>query len=57
MKDLHKSARQLWQQFTDAGVSLNSINFQTLAMIKENEVVGHELINVAFVVKSVERKE
>ncbi len=29
MKDLHKAARQLWQQFADAGVNLETIDFTT----------------------------
>lgn len=50
MKDLHKAARQLWQQFADAGVNLNSINFQTLAVLKDREATSGklELVNIAF---------
>jgi hypothetical protein len=29
MKDLHKAARDLWQQFSDAGVNLETIDFTT----------------------------
>jgi hypothetical protein len=54
MKDLHKAARQLWQQFADAGVSLNSINFQTLATIEDGKVTGQKLVNIAFDARLVE---
>lgn len=48
MKDLHKAVRALWQQFADAGVSLNNINFQTLATIEDGKVTGQKLVNIAF---------
>lgn len=55
MKDLHKAARDLWQQFSDAGVNLNSINFQTLAEINEGKVIGQKLVNVSFDARLVEK--
>ena len=56
MKDLHKAARQLWQQFADAGVNLNSINFQTLTVLKNREETSGkiELVNIAFNARLVE---
>lgn len=33
MKDLHKAARDLWQQFSDAGVNLETIDFTTETFI------------------------
>lgn len=54
MKGLHKSARDLWQQFSDAGVNLNSINFQTLAEINDGKVTGQKLVNIAFDARLVE---
>lgn len=56
MKDLHKAARQLWQQFADAGVNLNSINFQTLTILKNREATSGklELFNIAFDARLVE---
>ena len=55
MKDLHKAARDLWQQFSDAGVNLNSINFQTLAEIDDGKVIGQKLVNVSFDARLVEK--
>ncbi len=55
MKDLHKAARDLWQQFSDAGVNLNSINFQTLAEIEDGKVIGQKLVNVSFDARLVEK--
>ena len=55
MKDLHKAARDLWQQFSDAGVNLNSINFQTLAEINDGKVIGQKLVNVSFDARLVEK--
>ena len=55
MKDLHKAARDLWQQFSDAGVNLNSINFQTLAEINEGKVIGQKLVNVSFDARLMEK--
>ena len=57
MKDLHKAARQLWQQFADAGVNLNSINFQTLAEINDGKVIGQKLVNVSFDARLVEKND
>ena len=57
MKDLHKAARDLWQQFSDAGVNLNSINFQTLAEINEGKVIGQKLVNVSFDARLVENND
>lgn len=57
MKDLHKAARQLWQQFADAGVNLNSINFQTLATIEDGNGTGQKLVNIAFNARVVEIKD
>lgn len=57
MKDLHKAARDLWQQFSDAGVNLNSINFQTLAEIDDGKVIGQKLVNVSFDARLVERND
>ena len=57
MKDLHKAARDLWQQFSDAGVNLNSINFQTLAEIKDGKVIGQKLVNVSFDARLVENND
>ena len=64
MKDLHKAARDLWQQFSDAGVNLNSINFQTLTMVNEGQVltqggkvVDIKLVNIAFNARLVEMKD
>lgn len=57
MKDLHKAARDLWQQFSDAGVNLNSINFQTLAEINEGKVIGQKLVNVSFDARLVEKND
>ena len=57
MKDLHKAARDLWQQFSDAGVNLNSINFQTLAEIKDGKVIGQKLVNVSFDARLVEKND
>ena len=55
MKDLHKAARDLWQQFSDAGVNLNSINFQALAEINDGKVIGQKLVNVSFDARLVEK--
>lgn len=57
MKDLHKAARDLWQQFSDAGVNLNSINFQTLAEIDDGKVIGQKLVNVSFDARLVEKND
>lgn len=57
MKDLHKAARALWQQFSDAGVNLNSINFQTLAEIEDGKVIGQKLVNVSFDARLVEKSD
>lgn len=57
MKDLHKAARDLWQQFSDAGVNLNSINFQTLAEIYDGKVIGQKLVNVSFDARLVEKND
>lgn len=57
MKDLHKAARDLWQQFSDAGVNLNSINFQTLAEISDGKVIGQKLVNVSFDARLVEKND
>ena len=57
MKDLHKAARDLWQQFSDAGVNLNSINFQTLAEINDGKVIGQKLVNVSFDARLVEKND
>ncbi len=57
MKDLHKAARDLWRQFSDAGVNLNSINFQTLAEIDDGKVIGQKLVNVSFDARLVERND
>ena len=59
MKDLHKATRQLWQQFADAGVNLNSINFQTLTVLKNREATSGklELVNIAFDARLVEMKD
>lgn len=57
MKDLHKAARDLWQQFSDAGVNLNSINFQTLAEINEGKAIGQKLVNVSFDARLVEKND
>ena len=57
MKDLHKAARQLWQQFSDAGVNLNSINFQTLAEIDDGKVIGQKLVDVSFDARLVEKND
>lgn len=57
MKDLHKAARDLWQQFSDAGVDLNSINFQTLAEINDGKVIGQKLVNVSFDARLVEKND
>jgi len=56
MKDPHKAACQLWQQFVDAGVNLNSINFQTLTVLKDREATSGklELVNIAFDAQLVE---
>lgn len=56
MKDLHKAARQLWQQFADSDVNLNSINFQTLTVLKNREETSGkiELVNIAFDARLVE---
>lgn len=50
MKDLHKATRQLWQQFADAGVFLDSISFQTVTVLKDREATSGkiELVNIAF---------
>jgi len=55
MKGLHKAARDLWQQFSDAGVNLNGINFQTLAEIEDGKVIGQKLVNVSFDARLVEK--
>ena len=55
MKGPHKAARDLWQQFSDVGVNLNSINFQTLAEINEGKVIGQKLVNVSFDARLVEK--
>lgn len=55
MKDLHKEARDLWQQFSDAGVNLNSINFQALAEIEDGKVIGQKLVNVSFDARLAEK--
>lgn len=54
--DMYKAARQLWQQFADAGVNLNSINFQTLTVLKNREATSGklELVNIAFSARLVE---
>lgn len=57
MKDPHKAARDLWQQFSDAGVNLNSINFQTLAEIDDGKVIGQKLVNVSFDARLVEKND
>ena len=57
MKDLHKAARNLWQQFSDAGVNLNSISFQTLAEISDGKVIGQKLVNVSFDARLVENND
>ena len=57
MKDLHKAARDLRQQFSDAGVNLNSINFQTLAEIDDGKVIGQKLVNVSFDARLVEKND
>ena len=57
MKDLHKAARQLWQQFIDTWVNLNSINFQTLAEIEDGKVIGQKLVNVSFNARLVEKND
>ena len=57
MKDLHKAARDLWQQFSDAGVNLNSVNFQTLAEISDGKVIGQKLVNVSFDARLVEKSD
>lgn len=57
MKDLHKADRDLWQQFGDAGVNLNSINFQTLAEIEDGKVIGQKLVNVSFDARLVEKND
>ena len=57
MKDLHKAARDLWQQFSDAGVNLNSINFQTLTEIEDGKVIGQKLVNMSFNARLVEKND
>lgn len=57
MKDLHKAARDLWQQFSDAGVDLNSVNFQTLAEIEDGKVIGQKLVNVSFDARLMEKND
>lgn len=59
MKDLHKAARGLWQQFSDAGVNLNSINFQTVTVLKNREATSGkiELVNIAFDARLVEKND
>ena len=59
MKDLHKAARDLWQQFSDAGVNLNSINFQTVTVLKNREATSGkiELVNIAFDSRLVEKND
>ena len=59
MKDLHKAARDLWQQFSNAGVNLNSINFQTVTVLKNREATSGkiELVNIAFDARLVEKND
>ncbi len=57
MKDLHKAVRELWQQFSDAGVNLNSINFQTLAEIDNGKVIGQKLVNASFDARLMEKND
>ena len=59
MKDLHKAARDLLQQFSDAGVNLNGINFQTVTVLKNREATSGkiELVNIAFDARLVEMKD
>ena len=59
MKDLHKAASYLWQQFSDAGVNLNSINFQTVTVLKNREATSGkiELVNIAFDARLVEKND
>lgn len=59
MKDLYKAARDLWQQFSDAGVNLNSINFQTVTVLINPEATSGkiELVNVSFDARLVEKND
>lgn len=53
MKDLHKAARQLWQQFADAGVNLETIDFITTTAL-DGKI---KLIEIKFDARLVEMKD
>ena len=51
MKDLHKAARDLWQQFSDAGVNLETIDFTTATLL-DGKV---KLVEIKFDARLVEK--
>lgn len=53
MKDLHKAARDLWQQFSDAGVNLETIDFTTATLL-DGKV---KLVEIKFDARLVEKND
>lgn len=53
MKDLHKAARDLWQQFSDAGVNLETIDFTTEIFL-DGKI---KLVEIKFDARLVEKND